>query len=221
MKKRFPRALELQCIPEDESLWEVERYEDFLAERRKMLARQLNQFLSTITDTPEPAKPVSIDDLVREGESEELEFKATLRWDLSTESVNKQLEGAIVKAVAAFANGQGGTLLIGVSDDGAILGLEHDYVSLQGDRDEFELHLRNLLSKQLGLAFVTKRVKVSFPTPSEREICLVDIQPATKPVFVETLDKNGLRTERFYVRSGNASQELSPSETAAYVGDRF
>ena len=37
--------------------------------------------------------------------------------------MNKDLEQVIVKSVAAFANGQGGTLLIGVKDDGEVLGL--------------------------------------------------------------------------------------------------
>lgn len=218
---RFPNALELQCIPQDESLWEIDRYEDFLVARRELLASRMNEFLDGITETKEPAAPVSIDDLVREGESEELEFKATLRWDLQTEAVNSKLEDAIVKAVAAFSNGQGGTLLIGVDDDGEILGLDHDYVSLSGDRDEFELHLRNLLNKHLGAAMVTTNLKVSFPTPNGRDICQVDVIAARQPVFLTVTDKNGRREEKFYVRSGNSSQDLPPSEAAAYVKDRF
>ncbi len=182
---------------------------------------KLTAFLAGITETQEPAGPVSIEDLVREGESEELEFKATLRWDLVNEIVNKKLEDAVVKTIAAFANGQGGTLLIGVGDDGDILGLEHDYVSLRGDRDEFELHLRNLLNKSFGSPFVTSKIKIGFPAPADREIGQVDVHQSTKPLFVETFDKNGQRTERFYVRSGNSSQELSPSETSAYLADRF
>ncbi len=41
VKSKFPKALELQCIPEDEELWKIENYEQFLEERRKMLAKQL------------------------------------------------------------------------------------------------------------------------------------------------------------------------------------
>ncbi len=221
VKRRFPKALGLQCIPEDERLWEIGRYEEFLAERRKILARHLNEFLAGITESEKPATPASIEDLVREGESEELEFKATLRWDLATGSVNKKLEDAIVKAIAAFGNGQGGTLLIGVDDVGEILGLEHDYVSLRGDRDEFELHLRNLLNRQLSAAFVTSRVRITFPSLAEREICQLEVTAASEPIFVETVDKSGQRVERFYVRSGNSSRELSPSETNSFVKDRF
>ena len=50
------------------------------------------------------------------------------------EAVNKKLEEVILKTVAAFANSQGGTLLIGVDDEGTILGLEQDYLSLDGGK---------------------------------------------------------------------------------------
>lgn len=39
------KHLEAQCIPLNENLWTVDRYEDFLAERRKLLANQANSFL--------------------------------------------------------------------------------------------------------------------------------------------------------------------------------
>ena len=44
VKAKFPKALELQCIPEDPELWKIENYEQFLEERRQMLAKHLNTF---------------------------------------------------------------------------------------------------------------------------------------------------------------------------------
>lgn len=56
--------------------------------------------------------------------------------------VSKKLEEVVIKTLAAFANGQGGTLLIGVDDSGAVLGLDNDYHALGGaNRDKLELHL--------------------------------------------------------------------------------
>src|SRR5262249_15667689 len=151
VKAKFPKALELQCIPQDEELWQIEKYEQFLEERRVMLARHLNAFLDNLTATTETVAAASVEDLIAEGESEELEFKSTLRWDLKEGGVSKKLEDVIMKTVAAFANSQGGTLLIGVDDSGNVLGLESDYHSLgNADRDRFELHLRNLLNQQFG-----------------------------------------------------------------------
>lgn len=222
VKVKFPKALELQCIPDDPELWKIENYEQFLEERRKILAKHLNAFLEKITATEETVAPVSLDDLIAEGESDELEFKSTLRWDLKECSVNKKLEDVIIKTVAAFANSQGGTLLVGVADDGEILGLEADYHSLGGaDRDKFELHLRNLLNQQFGPGFVTSKVAIKLHEVGEKEICQIEISPAAAPVIVKMKDKNGLSAEKFYARSGNSSQEIPVSEMHAYSKDRF
>lgn len=222
VKTNFPNALELQCIPEDTNLWKIDNYELFLEERRKMLANHLNTFLQNITTSVVPVAPVSLYDLIAEGESDELEFKSTLRWDLNDGMVNKKLEEVIMKSVSAFANSQGGTLLIGVTDDGTVLGLEHDYLSLGDvDRDKFELHLRNLLNQQFGVGFVTSKIAIKFHEIDDNEVCQVEISPAKEPVILKIKDKNGQPLEKFYARSGNSSQEISLSDLNAYIKDRF
>ena len=222
VKERFPDSLALQCVPEDPALWEIENYEAFLQARRKALATHLNAFLKGITDTKPPEAAITLEELIAEGEDDELEFKSSLRWDFKELATNKKLEEVIVKTVAAFANSQGGTLLIGVSDSGEILGLEGDYLSLGGaNRDKFELHLRNLLNSAFGAAFVSSKLKVLFPAIGEVEICQVDIQPSAKPLVLTVKDKNGVGQEKFYVRSGNSSQELSLAEMPPYLAERF
>lgn len=222
VKAKFPKALELQCIPEDTELWKIENYEEFLEERRRLLAKHLNAFLDKITATEETVEPVLLEDLIAEGESDELEFKSTLRWDVKEGSVNKKLEDVIMKTVAAFANSQGGTLLIGVSDDGKVLGLEPDYHSLGGvDCDKFELHLRNLLNQQFGAGFVTSKVAIKFFQVGDNEVCQVKTAPAKDAVIVELKDKNGQLSKKFYARSGNSSQEIPLDEMSAYIKERF
>ena len=51
VKERFPNALALQCIPENEELWKLENYEKFLETRRKLLAEKLNHFLNNMVST--------------------------------------------------------------------------------------------------------------------------------------------------------------------------
>ena len=222
VKERFPDSLALQCVPEDPALWEIENYELFLQTRRATLASNLNAFLKGITDTKPPEAAITLEELIAEGEDEELEFKSSLRWDFKEQATNKKLEDVIVKTVAAFANSQGGTLLIGVSDSGEILGLEGDYLSLGGaNRDKFELHLRNLLNSAFGAAFVSSKLKVLFPAVGEVEICQVDVRPSIKPLVLTVRDKNGVGQEKFYVRSGNSSQELSLAEMPSYLAERF
>jgi predicted HTH transcriptional regulator len=213
--------LSLQCIPADEELWLIANYELFLEARRKLLAKELNAFLQGITTTEEASAPVSLDDLIEEGESDELEFKSALRWDFQKQVINKELEDVIVKSVAAFANGQGGTLLIGVKDDGEVLGMERDYSSLSGDRDKFERHLRGLLQQRMGVAFTANKIRIQFPVVADKEICQIEIAPAPKPIVVKITEKGGQPRERFYIRSGNASQELPLSEMQSYIKERF
>jgi len=221
VQAKFPKALALESIPDDPELWATENYERFLAVRRKMLANELNKFLDGIAKLEETTTPASIEDLIAEGETD-LEFKSSVRWDYREQRSNKKLSEVIVKTIAAFANAQGGTLLIGVNDDGEVLGLERDYSALGNvDRDKFELHLRSVLNGALGEAFVASKLKVAFPMVNGIEICQVNVSPAQRPVFVEMTDQNGQAAEKFYVRSGNSSQEMTHSEMHTYVSERF
>lgn len=221
VKERFPGALSLQCIPDDMSLWQIESYEGFLAERRRLLARHLNEFLAGITETANAQLPVSIENLIVDGESDELEFRASLRWDLREGRVNSQLESAVVESVAAFANWEGGTLLIGVSDDGGVVGLGPDFASLHGDRDEFESHLRGVLAEALGKDFSTTGVKLTFHDVDDKVVCRVEVLPASEPLRVRVAGGDGQQAERLFVRRGRSSQELRSSEVSAYIEERF
>jgi predicted HTH transcriptional regulator len=222
IKERFPKALKLQSIPEDENLWKLENYERYLEARRELMATQLNAYLEGITGTEEAGEAVSIEDLIKEGESDELEFKSTLRWDLQQGIVNRKLEDVIVKIVAAFGNSQGGTLIIGVDDDGNIIGLEHDYLTLDsGNRDKFELHCRNLLGQHFDISMITNRIHITFHEVDSKDVCQIDVEPATRPIVLKIKDKNGQQLEKFYIRSGNASQEVALSEMSDYLRERF
>lgn len=217
-----PNALSLQLIPQDHELWQIEHYELFLKTRRKLLADSMNAWLEGLAETHSVAEEISLEELIAEGENEEVEFKQTLRWDIRQGNVNKELEGVIMKTIAAFANAQGGRLLIGVADDGEICGLDSDYKTLNpGNRDKFELHLRGLIINSFGESFAATKLKLTFPEIDDKEICRVEISPANKPIHIEAKDKGGNAQERFYVRSGNSSREMTGSEAFTYIKDRF
>jgi hypothetical protein len=220
---RNPDALAKQCIPEDPDLWEVQNYEQFLEKRRAMLAASLNSFLESITEMELAKAPITLAEMIDEGESEELEFKQTLRWDTKEGRINKTLEDVVIKTVAAFANSHGGgTLLIGVTDHGQPVGLEQDYNALGGaDRDAFELHLRNLFGQAFGQAFTSSKLKISFPEVDGMEICQIDVRPSDKAIVIKVKDKNGAWLEKLYVRSGNSSPEMPLSEVHGFLKARF
>lgn len=135
--------------------------------------------------------------------------------------MNKKLEDVVVKTVAAFANKHGGTLLIGVCDDGVVSGLGPDFACLGGNCDKLELHLTNLFNNHFGQAFRAAKIRITFPFIGAVQICRVDVQSSTSQMIVKLADRTGQIAERFFVRAGNSSQELSLSEMSAYVKERF
>ncbi len=170
-----------------------------------------------------PMKEEAILTLIEGGETEFVEFKSSLRWDFREEKVNKVLEDVIMKSIAAFANAKGGKLLIGVTDDLEIIGLQKDLDTLRKkDIDYFELHLRKLINNQYGIQFTNSHLAIQFPVLKEKAICLIQITAATDPLYLSTKNKQGQDVEKFYVRSGNASQEItSLKEINSYVKSRF
>ena len=123
-----------------------------------------------------------------------LEFKSTLRWDIREQRKGGAPENAAVKTIAGFANSDfGGTLLIGVADDGAIHGLEDDYATFskrgqRGDQDLWGQHLQNLIRSRLGdsaLALVTWE----FHTINGHHLARISIAPANHPIYDGKDDK--------------------------------
>lgn len=164
-----------------------------------------------------------IKNLIEEGENTHLEFKATLRYDTQTEKVNKALEEVIIKSIAAFSNTEGGRLVIGIKNDGEIVGLEYDYSTLkQPNKDFFELHLRTLVETAYGNAFSAEGLRIDFISENNKDICIVNIRPGKEPVYTKIVNKQGLHEEKFYIRVGNSSREIAnASEIIAYVKKHF
>ena len=223
VRELFPNSLELQCIPEDENLWKVENYREFLLARRDLLTENLNNFLNNISVKDEKIiTKIDLEKIIQSGEHSYLEFKSTIRWNIEYAKVDKKMEEIILKSISAFSNGDGGKLLIGVADNGEILGLEEDYNTLkEANKDYFELHLKNLINNSFGKEFGVTGINVKFPILEEKELCEIDIQAGSKPLFIEVTDQNGLKQKKFYVRSGNSSQELAIDEVSSYIKNRF
>ena len=220
--KDFPNSLELQCIPLDESLWKLENFELFLKTRRQMLSEELNSYLENITETTKDDLKMDLFEMITAGENNLVEFKTTLRCDIKTGSVNKHLEQMILKTIAAFSNAQGGTLIMGITDEQEIVGLEQDYQTFKnGTKDEFELHIRNLTNNAYGVEFSSNNLDISFPICEDTEICVIEIKPWNTALYTIVKDSNGVKSEKFYLRNGNSSPELPTSELASYINSRF
>lgn len=154
--------------------------------------------------------------LLRKHESDFLEFKSSFRWDYKKNEINKTLELAVLKNIAAFLNAQGGSVLIGVDDDANVLGLENDYQTLKTkNRDGLELAFMTAVATKIGTNFCSF-ITVLFHEIDGDEICQILISKSTKPAYVS----NGKDT-KFYLRAGASARELNIKEAADYISDRW
>src|SRR5271169_5101909 len=121
---------------------------------------------------------------IARGESASLEFKSTFRWDLREKRFNRSLESVVMKTLAGYMNGQGGTLLIGVADDGSIVGLALDYSTLKKpDRDGFEQVLMAAVASKLG-ADACQCVQAVSHCVEGKDVCRAMVSPSHRPIYV-------------------------------------
>jgi hypothetical protein len=211
VEERYPGNLEKSLIPTNPNLWKVENYEEFLARRRQLLADGINEYMESLLE-PEAKPQLNLDRLIAQGENQQLEFKA--RFHGGSEAY--RLETATVKAVAGLLNAEGGRVLLGVKDDGKIIGIESDY-ERQGkkNRDGFEIELSNELEAKLG-ANVLPLIQIRFERIQDHDICVMKVTPSAKPVYAKKGD-----TEEFYVRMQNSTRPLGIAEAAEYIQEHF
>lgn len=147
--------------------------------------------------------------LIQQGESSTLEFKSAFQWDVRKDEPNRNLRDMSVKTVAAFLNSDGGTLLIGVEDNGDIFGVEKDLTLVKRNSlDQFELTLMRVITDRIGTEF-SSLVRVSFEPVAGKTVCVVEVKPAPKPNYVDG--------QKFYIRAGNATRELPMAQAMEYI----
>ncbi len=149
--------------------------------------------------------------LIKAGESERLEFKATVRWNLNKNQAGKEIEIAWLKGVVGFLNTTGGVLLIGVEDDGTIAGLERDNFT---NDDKCLRHIDSLISTHIGLEF-SRFIHFSIIEIVGKKIVEIRCHASDIPAFL----KKG-EAEEFFIRTGPASRKLKPSQIIKYLASR-
>jgi CheY-like chemotaxis protein len=179
--------------------------------RQQALRRQNQELKKSAARSFRRLDPVAVASMIADGESEHSEFKSTLRLNLHTEKNGKEIENASLKTIAAFLNSSGGTLLIGVCDDGSIHGIEAD--GFPND-DRFLLHLKNLVRDYIGIQFA-RYLDITIHELDGKKVCAVQCLPGKDPVFFRRDNQ-----ECFYVRVGPSTQALTPSQLMAYITSR-
>ncbi|MEB3233296.1 MAG: response regulator [Leptolyngbyaceae bacterium] len=178
--------------------------------QNKIEERKLRRFLTTIRKIGDL---YPIPELITQPESPRLEFKSTFQWDVRQNCQNKALRFSILKSVAAFLNTEGGTLVIGVEDNGNIFGLEKDLSLLpKANLDQFEQTLINLIIERLGTES-TQFINIRFEAIDNKSTCAIDVRKGSSPTFI----KGEKKDLEFYVRAGNTSRSLNMQEFYTYL----
>ena len=215
--KRFQSAelsemMRLHALPVG---WESMNYHEFLVKRRELMAKVIRDGYERLTSGNAPAEaPATLDlsNIISEGESGSIEFKSTLRTNLHTGEQDKRMETAVLKTLAGFLNTKGGTLIVGISDDGDTLGIEADGFQ---NEDKMSLHLVNIVGARMGLSTMTS-MHVHFEDRNGGRVMVIRCLPSRAPIFT----KDG-EVDRFYIRTGPATAELTGNQSLAYIKERF
>ena len=152
------------------------------------------------------------------GESQWLEFKSTGFRNLFTGARDQKMEHAVLKTICGLMNADGGALLVGVKDDGSILGIEEDYPVVKGqNRDGWEKRLVDALSSGLGPSAATGAVP-RFCEIERRTVARIEVRPASKPVFVRS---PGAADGVLYARIGATTHAMKGKNLLEYQGRRW
>ncbi len=194
--------------------WETMDYRKFLIQRRELIARIILNAYKLLKGEGEERekKAISVEELVGDGENVATEFKSTLRINTHTDQPDSRIEMAVLKTIAGFLNREGGTLIIGVFDDGTPVGVEADKFP---NDDKMNLHFDNLVRDRIGPEH-SLNIHSHFEDYKGTRVMVVECWASKKSVYV----KDG-QNERFFVRSGASTIELSPKQTEEFIKQRF
>ena len=172
----------------------------------------------TVSEETKPTKK-GIADLLKLPESETLEFKSTLKWDIRQEKSNPALVLECVKTIAGFLNNRGGILIVGYDDDNNIVyGLEKDYpfTSKKQNYDGWQQYFINQINDKLGKT-INHYFTIESISYDGKTLAKINVKTSPNPVFTKQDNNEG----NFYVRIHGQTENLNPQETQKWISDHF
>lgn len=130
----------------------------------------------------------------------------------------KDLELEIIGAVAAFLNGNGGTLVVGVikgkDNSNDICGIEPDYKSLK-DWDGWYLHFTDLVKKYMDdVTLIPRNINVRYDKKDNKTLARITVTPRGKATWIPVGPR---KDERLPVRTGPRTELLSGKQAVDYI----
>jgi hypothetical protein len=209
---------------------------DYLVERCPDNARWISNLMELLKDRiqestgwlGETAAPhqhhneILLARLLREEESQTLERKSSFLTPMDPkrkETPQYVLQHSVVKNIAALANTDGGHVIIGQADDGTIVGLADDLVSLNHSRDQFELKLVEYVNKTLRPNWAALALRVHWVTEGGHQVLIVDVPKSRSIVHLTEIKKAD--EQAVYVRSGTSSGKIDGPNLVAWIETRL
>jgi serine/threonine protein kinase len=158
--------------------------------------------------------------LLTSDESARHEFKASLRVPIdpakpgdkrTVGELGRALEREVIETLAAFLNTDGGTLIIGVTDDRKIVGIEVDYPRVKGSRDGWRQTFDHLVTHELG-GEVMKCIDLQLEPWHNRTIAVIRCMPREEPTWIG---------DELYVRYTASTEKLSTRHAVAWWRQRW
>jgi hypothetical protein len=153
-----------------------------------------------------------IKSLIRKGESKRREYKETLSLDIKSKTKEKYLELNVLKTIAGFLNSEGGDLLIGISDNGEIKGVELEIPKLYKNHDKYLRHFKDILKESIGEDFYPL-LEYGLVSVEGKNIFQVKCKKSNRECFLYQKD--------FYVRTNPATDKLEGRKMVEYIKTHF
>lgn len=202
------KALAAHRLPTDLEVYQAANFRAFLDYRRQALADLLKDFI----DGAETGELTTehIASWIRGGETDSVEFKQRAIDD------NGQVLDYVSKEVASFLNTNGGAVLLGVDDDGKLVGIDPDIERLKKpSADNYQKVIIDHLIQRLGKVHVPA-IKVSLPRVEGINLCVIQVERGASSAYVTGPNKQPI----FWIRAANQCQALVGKEIEDYVSQR-
>lgn len=158
------------------------------------------------------------------GESKTIEFKESFSLDVKKQTQKKEscIEESSLKTLVAFLNTEGGVLLVGVSDDRQIRGVDVEIEKFhEKSIDNFLLYFKNRLRDRIGAKFYPFITDYRMVKLEDEHILLVECKASQTPCFlIGEIGEKG-KDSYFYVRTGPATEKLEGPKLIDYVKHHF
>jgi hypothetical protein len=164
-----------------------------------------------------PPPPPTIEEIIQADEGKEVEYKSTFQWSIKEEKKDGGVRKASLKTIAAFLNSSGGTLVIGVTDDKEIYGLENDFALMSRDdkKEWFRQTVVNAINQTLGEVFANSYEFRFSDAGDGKEVFIIEVKErGPKPAFLK-FDKG--QDDEFFVRTDNQTVQLTGSKQYEYI----